>query len=240
MACKPLKAGLGGQPFPRSNTKTIHVDARLPRSLRNESGEVFSYKLTTVKKTGGRLVQHGTAPNYQGERITLCTCMHWHRTWPSIDVGTWVAGFSGNETDNELFYLMKVSKTATSFAELWYSGLLHDLEAKSACSDIYGDIYVPFSQHALREPHKSRYFREPIDNHKHKKHNEWHKDIDRWRPPNNKKRQRPALAPRIHKLLIGEPGLSFVWEHPKYRYKSGHPRMHMPRLEKFLDQLVPV
>src|SRR5205814_6718268 len=102
MACKPLKAVIGGQPFPRSNAQPIRVDARLPRSLRNESGEVFSYKLTTVKKTSAGFVQDGTAPNYQGERITLCTCMHHHRTWPRIDVGTWIAGFSDNASDNEL------------------------------------------------------------------------------------------------------------------------------------------
>src|ERR1700731_2370054 len=134
MSCKPsIKSG--GQPFPRSDSRTIIVDAASLVRLRNEVGEVFSYKLTTLKKSGNALIQKGNAPNYQGNRITLCTCMHWHRTWPRIKKGTWVAGFNGNP-DNELFYLMKIGAIADNFAELWTSGLLPDVKAKSACKDI--------------------------------------------------------------------------------------------------------
>jgi hypothetical protein len=240
MSCKK-SATYGGQPFPPSDSRTIIVDADSLVRLRNEVGEVFSYKLTTLKKSGDSLIQTGNAPNYQGNRITLCTCMHWHRTWPRIKKGTWVAGFSGNP-NNELFYLMKIEAIAHNFAELWTSGLLPDVKAKSACKDIFGDAYVPRFLKTPGDPHDPQSYEKPIKHHKHHKHphdDEWHKDIRYWTQDKNRKRKR-TMKPRPHKLLIGDPGKSFVWEHPKYRHKGKHPRMKFPSLTSFISHLVPL
>jgi Nucleotide modification associated domain 2 len=235
----PLKAAPAGQPFPKPSRRTIIVDTdSLLNLLRKETGNVFSYKLTTVTKSGDRFIQDGNAPNYQGGCITLCTCMHWHRT--SLGVGIWIAGFSGNRFGNELFYLMKVAASYDDFAELWNSDLLPDRDAKSASNDIYGDLYVPRSTTTSMHPHDASFYKLPIRHHKHHQHAHdygWHKDIDLWRPDMKRARRRAPLKPRVHKLLVGQPGKSFVWEHPRYRYKITHPRQQRPSLKRFLENL---
>lgn len=200
---------------------------------------VLSYKLTTLSKDAGVFVQDGNAPNYQGERITLCTCMHWHRA--SMTPGMWVAGFGGKKCgdDNELFYLMKVAKTFDDFAELWKCKDLPDRKAKSASNHIYGDIYFPFAA-ANTDPHNPSSYKRPPVGHKHRlsvNDRTWHKDIDLWRPDPTRKRLRPPLKARVHKLLLGEPGKSFLWRVPMYRYKGGHPRQQRPSLSTFLNCL---
>ena len=239
MSCHTVSKTSIGQPFPRSSRHTIWVDEDLPDWIDQEKGDVFSYKLTTLTKRDEVFIQDGNAPNYQGGR-TLCTCMRWHRTWPAVGVGTWIAGFSGDQLDNELFYVMKVAASRDDFAELWNSGLLPDRDAKSACSNIYGDIYVPRSTETCTHPHDPSFYETPIRHHKHHQHandDEWHKDIDLWRPDLNRRRRRPPLKPRVHKLLIGQSGKSFVWEHPKYSYKGGHPRQQRSNLNHFLHNL---
>jgi len=52
----------------------------LKKILKEEDGLVYGYVLTTVKGDGsGGFVQTGSAPNFQGGLITLCTCKHWMR-----------------------------------------------------------------------------------------------------------------------------------------------------------------
>lgn len=214
MSCKSRKQS-EGQPFPVSSSHTIRVDTILPESLKTEESRVFSYKLTTLERSGRALVQHGNAPNYQGDKI-------------------------GNNSGNELFYLMKIAAMCDDFAELWNSNLLPDRDAKSASTSIYGDVYVPRSVSASEHPHDPIFYQEPIMGHKHHQNeqdNEWHKDIDFWRPDLKKKRRRPASKPKVHKLLIGESGKSFVWRRPKYRYAGGHPRQQFPSLRCFLQKL---
>ncbi len=239
MACKSSTDAQVGQPFPRSNRRTIIVDKPWPESLKDEDEQVFSYKLTTLSKAADEFVQDGNAPNYQGNRITLCTCMHWHRA--SIRAGMWIAGFGGKACgkDNELFYLMKVAAVFDDFAEVWDSELLPNRQAKSASSCIYGDLYVPKST-ASTSPHDPTRFQLPLLGHKHRKNRGdylWHKDINLWRPDLNKTRRRRPLDPRVHKLLVGKAGQSFLWRVPMYRYKGGHPRQQRPTLAVFLKHL---
>lgn len=239
MGCRTLRTVSIGQPFPRSNRSTIKVDQALPHWLDDDDARVFSYKLTTLTKSAGTFVQDGNAPNYQGQRITLCTCMHWHRA--SIRSGMWVAGFGGKKCgdDNELFYLMKVAKVFDDFAKLWKSKDLPDRSAKSASRYIYGDMYVPRAG-GKGNPHNPNSYKKPPVGHKHRRSvndRTWCKDIDLWRPDPTKRRVRPPPKARIHKLLLGEPGQSFLWRIPMYRYKGGHPRQQRPTLAVFLKQL---
>lgn len=213
MSCCAISKRSIGQPFPKSDPRTILVDTALPQMLNTEVGKVFSYKLTSVEREVGKLVQHGCGPNFQGDRITLCTCMRYHRTWPSIGKGTWIAGFTKNASLNQLFYLMKVEHVAENFSELWHSEWLPIRRAKSTHYDVFGDVYEPLSSAAARHPHDPAMYRPPIAHHKHGYANEWHKDIRRFR------------SGRPHKLLVGKPGRSFVWQHPRYAYKNQpHPR----------------
>jgi hypothetical protein len=205
------------------------VDAVLPKALSSEPGKVFSYKLTSIEEVAGKLVQHGCGPNFQGGRITLCTCMRFHRTWPSIGEGTWIAGFSDYSSGNNLFYLMRVAHTVDSFDAMWRSGYIPDLAAKSAHRHVFGDLYEPVSMKASAYPYNSAYYKLPIDEHKHIHGGEWKRDIAfrHWSTGN-----RP-------KLLIGEPGKSFIWERPRHRYKRrAHPRFRLhDSLADFLGTL---
>ena len=204
MGCKTSAGAQPGQPFPRSNARTIRVNQPLPVALKEVQGRVFSYKLTTLSKMNGAFVQEGNAPNYQGDRITLCTCMHWHRT--SITAEMWVAGFGGKSCgdDNELFYLMKVAAVCDNFAEMWNSNLLPNRDAKSASECVYGDVYVPKSS-ASGSPHDPASYETPLLGHRHRqtrKDRAWHKDIDLWRADPNKKRLRRQPDPRNTNSLL--------------------------------------
>ncbi|MGH7983384.1 MAG: hypothetical protein ACREFF_09610 [Candidatus Udaeobacter sp.] len=188
----------------------------LPKNFEADEGNVFCYKLTSVTQAGEELEQRGCGPNFQGGRITLCTCMRYHRTWPSIGKGTWIAGFTRNQTGNELFYLMKVEHVANTFTELRDSDWLPNHRAKSARYDVFGDVYEPLLAATARRPHDPKVYYPPIAGHKHGYNSEWHKDIKEF-----------ALG-KPHKLLVGEPGKSFIWRHPRYRYKPPpHPRFQL-------------
>ena len=204
------------QRIPRSNLRTILVDAVLPKNFEKEKGNVFSYKMTSVTQAGDELEQRGCGPNFQGGRITLCTCMRYHRTWPSIGEGTWIAGFTGNHSGNKLFYLMKVDHVAETFTKLRDSDWLPDYRAKSSRYDVFGDVYEPLSKATVSEPHNPELYYPPIEGHKHGYKFEWHKDIKRFH------------SGKSHKLLVGEPGNSFVWRHARYRYTpQPHPRFQL-------------
>lgn len=203
------------QRIPSSNPGNILVDAILPEDFKDETGNVFSYKLTTLILGDNELEQHGCGPNFQGDRITLCTCMRYHRTWPSIRAGTWIAGFSGNYAGNKLFYLMRVEHVAETFTELWDSSWLPNCRAKSARYDVFGDLYEPLSKATATEPHNPELYFPPVKGHKHDGF-EWQKDIEEF------------ASCRPHKLLVGEPGKSFIWRHPRYSYRDKpHPRFQL-------------
>jgi hypothetical protein len=204
------------QRIPRSNLRTILVDAALPKHFDQEEGNVFSYKLTSVTQSGDELEQRGCGPNFQGGRITLCTCMRYHRTWPSIEKGTWIAGFTANHAGNKLFYLMRIEHVAETFTELWNSDWVPDRRAKSARYDVFGDVYEPLSRATAKHPHNPDLYYEPVEGHKHNYGLEWHKDIRRFH------------LGKPHKLLVGEPGKSFIWRRPRYSYKEQpHPRFQL-------------
>src|SRR5205823_5976620 len=109
-----------------------------------------------------------------------CTCMRYHRTWPAIDKGTWIAGFTSNASGNQLFYLMKIEDVAENFNDLWHSNWLPVRRAKSTRYNVFGDVYEPLSKAALARPHDPAMYRRPIRHHKHGYENEWHKDIRRF------------------------------------------------------------
>jgi hypothetical protein len=87
----------------------------LDEQITNSHATVYCYVITTVKNRGGQLVQNGSAPNFQGGMITLCTCKHPMRSFLEPDEwkGTWIAGFTtvtAGQGGNALVYLMEISQ----------------------------------------------------------------------------------------------------------------------------------
>jgi len=88
------------QPFPRTGVMFDQMNCDLESLLEKVDSDgdlVYSYIIATIKLRDSRFVRTGSAPNFQGGRITLCTCKHFMRTFLDKDawVGKWIAGFTG-------------------------------------------------------------------------------------------------------------------------------------------------
>lgn len=128
------------QPIPSTGALSRHVDFTL-QTLRSaipaelQSRAVYSYVIKTVNNVAGRFVQTGSAPNFQGGVITLCTCKHKDRAYAPRSgcrgpdksepwKGIWLAGICGPAafSPRGLVYLMLVEQVFDSHADAW-SGL---------------------------------------------------------------------------------------------------------------------
>ena len=81
------------QQFPASGPLAGNVDLdrdALVRQIGGLQGTVYCYIVTTVKDAGGEFAQVGTAPNFQGGLVTLCTCKGQMRA--GRDVHAWEVG----------------------------------------------------------------------------------------------------------------------------------------------------
>ena len=178
----------------------------LKKVLRNEEGPVYAYILTTVEYNQSNFLQTGSAPNFQGGLLTLCTCKHYMRSWraPADWKGVWVAGFTGinavGDGKRYLFYLMKVEDAFESHKDLWDWLDPIAKREKSACESIFGDVYKP--KFSLKEKFAPKDYYEPISKHVHEGF--WYKDI---RYPINSKSNRAAL-------LVGSLSFSYLWDKP--------------------------
>ena len=73
------------QPFPESGllADNSHLPlALLAKRLRRIRDRAYSYVVRSVKldRSTMSFEQHGSAPNFQGEVLTLCTCKHQMRS----------------------------------------------------------------------------------------------------------------------------------------------------------------
>jgi hypothetical protein len=197
-----------------------------------QEATVYCYVIATIDFEGGEFLQTGSAPNFQGELITLCTCKHFMRTfldapqWP----GKWIAGFTGVKAGrgrNALVYMMRVAHAFESHRDLWLSEALTSAarEAKAADRDKFGDVYQPISEQG--DPFDPVSYREPGQNNVHAEGPEWHKDIAYV----TRAGRRPAL-------LVGQVGLSFLWSKPILCYSSAlHRGQKKSTLETLLKQM---
>jgi hypothetical protein len=192
------------------------------------SKPVFAYVLTSLEVLNGNILQTGCGPNMRGDCITLCTCMHYHRTWRKTWRGIWVAGFTGTQYGNQLFYLMQVGEEASSHFELWHSVFLPNRGAKSATVNAFGDVYEPKRTASLATIYNINFYEWPIANHVHA--NGWASDIYY---------KFPILKKKQPKLLVGIPVRSYLWSRPMYSYKGVlHPRFKFyPSLVDFYNIL---
>ena len=209
------------QPFPTPGP--IRLDCALAELRRlcprtpGAGGDCYAYVVDTIKiNRTGQFCQEGSGPNWQGGRITLCTCKHWMRTFrePKDWIGCWIAGFTSRTTDGHhwLVYLMQVQHAFVSHAELWRSGKLpkRTLTAKAATRHRLGDLFEPLNSCNDEHEYSCNYYREPVPGHSHADKrwpDQWHKDIH-YRGASGR---RPAL-------LVGDRNRSFVWSRRRIRY----------------------
>lgn len=171
------------------------------------SATVYSYVMSSVRKRDGALQHYGCGPNWQGGRITLCTCKHFMRAFRSVEdwPGFWVAGFSNVRAGcgrNVLIYLMHVNRAFESHYALW-KGLPADVrraKAANKAGNIFGDVYRPVKTQTCKAPFDEASYRSPCASHAHE--DGWGKDVDYM------SYRRPAL-------LVGDVKFSFLWDKPK-------------------------
>jgi hypothetical protein len=187
-----------------------------------EGGELaYCYIIETVKCEGERFVQKGCGPNFEGGRVTLCTCKHRMRS--SLDPagwrGRWVAGFTGKGAVGDgyryLVYLMRVGEAYASQRELWDGLSPTERAAKDARTNRLGDAFPAKSP--LGEPHDPACYHPPCRDHSHAPDG-WKNDIEYV-----------GFSQRNPALLVGDPDRSYVWDRPRMRYEGtlgrGYKRM---------------
>src|SRR5262245_32545558 len=139
------------QPFPDSGTLPGVSLPDLKRRLRSATGEVHSYVVRSVKlnRATGQFAQKGSAPNFQGGYITLCTCKHQMRATQPAEGwrGAWIDGFASRCLDHHwLFYLVQITEVCESQYDLWQFFSKNSktaLAEKSSLTDPLGDVFQP-------------------------------------------------------------------------------------------------
>ena len=200
-------------------------------TINTDGTKIFMYKMTTVRMEEGRFIQTGSGPNFQGDKITICTCKQRFRACNSRKEweNRWVAGFTNKKVSREkiyLFYLMKVEETYISQKDIFDSLSNSIVNKKNSRYNRLGDIYQPKPD--LMDQYNPEEYYEPSDGHPHKKDCHWHGDIHY----KNKK----------HLMLVGNPNYSFLWSKPKIsRNISTDPRNKISKsLNEFLGYLLDV
>lgn len=201
---------------PKTGFKNLSL-AQLCQKLSNvdHQATTYGYIIATIDNRNGQLIQYGSGPNFQGDRLTLCTCKHYMRTfrasadWP----GVWIAGFTGKNAGggrNALVYLVQVGQAYDSQADLWLSPQIsaRTKQAKLASRHRLGDLFQP---NKPGDPFDPQTYELPHSQHSHIEGNHWFKDVDYRRSG------RPAA------LLVGDPHHTFVWDKPLISYST---RLH--------------
>lgn len=203
------------QPYPQQgklfNNLNLSLD-KLCQKVGPEQAIVYFYVIATVKNQNDNFIQTGSAPNFQGDWITLCTCKHYMRTFlgPAEWKGKWVAGFTGLKAgggSNALVYLTKIGYAFESHHDLWFSEVIpsETKQAKVATLHRFGDIFQPSQPGDMLD---QRNYHPPCHNHVHGEPVVWHKDID------YRRNGRQAA------LLAGSPENSFLWNKPTIFYSG--------------------
>jgi hypothetical protein len=178
------------QPFPTEGELFNNLDitkTRLERRIGRLPGKIRSYKMTSVSVEEGLLQQSGSGPNYQGGRLTLCTCAHkiraekrnpkeWLHDW-------WIAGFTSPKCNGGfwLFYLAEIGQVYTSMAEFSKSLSSQLRLAKSAGRNRLGDAFEPNPSSACQDPFDADHYYPPMLGHSHREDasdDTWKVDIE--------------------------------------------------------------
>lgn len=230
--CSKVSTEISCQPIPETGALADNLNSNrdaLVTRVGAEKAIVYCYVISTIKNHNEYFCQTGSAPNFQGNLITLCTCKRYMRTFmkPEEWIGKWIAGFSGVAAGNgcnTIVYLMKVGHAFDSHQSFWLSREIPEetKQVKSADGNKFGDVYRP--KEPLGDPYDPKSYRPPTKAHVHFANKEWHRDINyRFRD-------------RKDALLVGNSIYSFLWNKPMLLYKNG--RIHRGQKKMYLSTLL--
>ena len=234
--------------MPTFNSDSTNLDIE---TLRRQIGRfgppdlerVYGYVVRTVRPRQGEFLQTGSAPNFNGGLITLCTCKHSMRaslTPAAWKKGAWIAGFTSWDKDfhkqQSLVYLMRVGEAFESHAdlvqELRRSGRSATVDAKDSTQHTLGDVMIPVEASIQGDERFSpAAYRTPIPEHIHRANDE----DDSWRDDINY----VGIGGRHAAMLVGDVDFSFVWSRPFVRRRNPQPSRPYRQwsLSEFLDDL---
>ena len=229
-SCRPHHEFQNFQAFPTGGPLGHNLGLPLPLLidlLGRPQERAYSYVASTVQLNHERetFEQRGSAPNFQGGLLTLCTCKHQMRATQTPDqwMGVWLVGFTSRtiyDGKHWLFYLAKIASAHESHADLWAALQAGVREAKAADAHYFGDLYRPKSP-PLRDDARfspGRYV--SPGRHAHRWHdddgwhNDWHNDISYGL---TEKFGRPPL-------LVADPQQTFIWNEPMIHFEEDHCR----------------
>jgi len=204
------------------------VDLRKRIALVGTSDEdVYAYVVRSVRPANGAYVQTGSAPNFEGGLITLCTCKHSMRAALTPEQwrrGVWVAGLTSWDRafgkQQSLVYLMRVGEAYSSQAELVYalrqSGRSDVVDAKDSTRHRLGDLMIPASNAVVgSDRHLPAAYMQPMLGHSHRRtldDSGWEDDVNYI-----------GAGGRQSAMLVGNRNFSFVWTKPLVRRRRPGP-----------------
>lgn len=189
--------------------------------------DVYAYVVRSVRPVNGKYVQRGSAPNFQGGLITLCTCKHGMRatlTSEQWQRGVWVAGLTSWDQafgkQQSLVYFMRVGEAYASQAELvqalHQSGRREVVDAKDSTRHGLGDLMIPASDVvAGNDRYLPAAYLPPMVGHSHRSTAEdtgWEDDVNYV-----------GAGGGQSVMLVGDRNFSFVWTRPLVRRRRPGP-----------------
>ena len=215
------------QPFPSTGILAENIGLPLPvlsAEIDTTQHKAYSYVLSSVKldHQATAFEQHGSAPNFQGDVLTLCTCKHQMRASQNADdwLGVWIAGFTSRtirDGKHWLFYLAKIGSAHESHADLWQALRARSRNAKAADTNFLGDIFrsktpIP-TGNARFSP--NRYITPSAHAHRqHRGDKGWHNDISYYLA------EKYGYPP----LLAADPRSTYLWDEPLIYFAGDHCR----------------
>jgi len=206
------------QPFPDRGQLGRNLGLPLPfltARIGKLKGRAYSYVVSTVAWDQETAIfeQYGSAPNFQGNHLTICTCKHQMRSRLSTEEwesDVWIAGFTSRSihmSKHWLFFLAKVDTAHDSHTDLWDSMDAESRRQKAAHLHYLGDLFKPIAPkpmgHERFSPH--RYVMPVVHAHRqYSGHSSWKKDIN----------YRHATTFSRPPLLVANPRLTFLWKEP--------------------------
>lgn len=206
------------QPFPSNGHLGKNLGLPLPlltAQIGQLEDKAYSYVVRTVAwdHETATFQQHGSAPNFQGGVLTLCTCKHQMRSRLSPDEwedDVWLSGFTSrtiHKGRHWLFFLAKVKAAHESHRDLWDNLDAGCRMGKVAHAHYLGDLFKPTTPKPTGNARflPRCYLRPTVHVHRqYPDHDGWKKDIN----------YRNAATSMRPPLLVANPRLTFLWEEP--------------------------
>jgi hypothetical protein len=216
------------QPFPTGRRLGANLGLPLPL-LTARIGQVkdraYSYVVRTVRwdHETATFRQHGSAPNFQGDVLTLCTCKHQMRATQAAWPGVWLAGVTSrtiHDGKHWLFYLAKIETAYESHADIWNGMGAGSRNAKAAHLHFLGDIFKPKTPLPTADARFSppRYVSPHLHAHRWRDEDGWH---DGW---HNDISYHLAHKYGHPPLLVADPRRTFLWNEPMVYFADDHCR----------------